>query len=156
MTEQEQKAKAAAEAVAEMNKKVGFDVPLAYAALNAVVINEQTDMGEIPMFEHRCDIAALVEIIAFGHGGTLTLDAVADVCNACVAYGWHWAREGKSLLRDAAVESEIGDYVDARRDMLVEAKAQRKDALRRGFEAIGKAVAKAEKNIKLQREMNRK
>jgi len=99
------------EAVEAMNKKVGYDVPLCYATLNTIVINEEKDMGEIPLIEKRTAMAVIAEVIANTHGGRLTLDAVADIMQACIAYGWHWAREGESLLRSEYIEARLKEFL---------------------------------------------
>ena len=48
MTPKEKQAKA----VEEMSARVGYDVPLCFATLNTIVINEETDMGEMPLTEY--------------------------------------------------------------------------------------------------------
>ena len=154
MTEQQQKQQ---EAVEAMNKKVGYDVPLCYATLNTIVINEETDMGEIPLIEKRTAMAVIAEVIANTHGGRLTLDAVADIMQACIAYGWHWAREGESLLRSESVRTEIMDYLrDRMPQMPLDEYTRRKEGLERGFEELRKVVEKVEHGIRLQRQMKSK
>ena len=151
MTDQQQKQQ---EAVEAMNKKVGYDVPLCYATLNTIVINEETDMGEIPLIEKRTAMAVIAEVIANTHGGRLTLDAVADIMQACIAYGWHWAREDESMLRSESVRKEIMDYLRDRADkMPLTEYTKRKEGLERGFEELRKVVEKVEHGIRLQRQM---
>jgi len=148
MTDQQQKQR---EAVEAMNKKVGYDVPLCYATLNTIVINEETDMGEIPLIEKRTAMAVIAEVIANTHGGRLTLDAVADIMQACIAYGWHWAREGESLLRSESVRTEIMDYLrDRMPQMPLGEYTRRKEGLERGFAELRKVVEKVEHGIRLQ------
>jgi hypothetical protein len=154
MTDQQQKQQ---EAVEAMNKKVGYDVPLCYATLNTIVVNEETDMGEIPLIEKRTAMAVIAEVIANTHGGRLTLDAVADIMQACIAYGWHWAREGESMLRSESVRTEIMDYLrDRMPQMPLDEYTRRKEGLERGFEELRKVVEKVEKGMRLQAQMKQK
>jgi type IV secretory pathway ATPase VirB11/archaellum biosynthesis ATPase len=151
MTQQQQKRQ---EAVEAMNKKVGYDVPLCYATLNTIVINEETDMGEIPLIEKRTAMAVIAEVIANMHGGRLTLDAVADIMQSAIAYGWHWAREGESMLRSESVRTEIMDYLrDRMPQMPLDEYTRRKEGLERGFEELRKVVEKVEHGIRLQRQL---
>lgn len=153
MTPKEKQAKA----VEEMNARVGYDVPLCFATLNTIVINEETDMGEIPLIEKRTAMAVVCEVIANAHGGVVTLDAVADICQAMVAYGWHWAREGESLLRSESVRKEIMDYLRDRADkMPLTEYTKRKEGLERGFAELAKVVEKVEKGMRLQAQMKQK
>lgn len=150
MTEQQKKQQ---EAVEAMNKKVGYDVPLCYATLNTIVINEETDMN-IPLIEKRTAMAVIAEVIANSHGGRLTLDVVADIMQAAIAYGWHWAIEGRSLLRSESVQTEIMDYLrDRMPQMPLTEYTKRKDGLERGFAELRKVVEKVEKGMKLQAAM---
>lgn len=150
MTDQQKKQQ---EAVEAMNKKVGYDIPLCYATLNTVVINEETDM-DIPLIEKRTAMAVIAEVIANTHGGVLTLDAVADIMQASIAYGWHWAREGESMLRSESVRTEIMDYLrDRMPQMPLDEYTRRKEGLERGFAELRKVVEKVEHGIRLQRQM---
>lgn len=151
MTEQQQKQQ---EAVEAMNKKVGYNIPLCFATLNTIVINEEKDMGEIPLIEKQTAMAVIAEVIANTRGGRLTLDAVADIMQACIAYGWHWAREGESLLRSESVQTEIMDYLrDRMPQMPLTEYTKRKEGLERGFAELRKVVEKVEHGIRLQRQM---
>jgi len=153
MTEQQKKQQ---EAVEAMNKKVGYDVPLCYATLNTIVINEETDMN-IPLIEKRTAMAVIAEVIVNSHGGRLTLDVVADIMQAAIAYGWHWAIEGRSLLRSESVQTEIMDYLRDRADkMPLTEYTKRKEGLERGFAELAKVVEKVEKGMKLQAAMKQK
>ena len=153
MTEKEKQSKA----VEEMNARVGYDVPLCFATLNTIVINEETDMGEIPLIEKRTAMAVVCEVIANAHGGVVTLDAVADICQAMIAYGWHWAREGESMLRSESVRKEIMDYLrDRMTKMPIDEYIRRKEGLERGFAELAKVVEKVEKGMRLQAQMKQK
>lgn len=150
MTPKEKQAKA----VEEMNARVGYNVPLCFATLNTIVINEETDMGEIPLIEKRTAMAVVCEVIANAHGGVVTLDAVADICQAMIAYGWHWAREGESLLRSESVRKEIMDYLESKAcTMPLPKYVERKEGLERGFAELAKVVEKVEKGMRLQRQL---
>ena len=138
----------------EMNARVSYDVPLCFATLNTIVINEETDMGEIPLIEKRTAMAVIAEVIANAHGGVVTLDAVADICQAMIAYGWHWAREGESMLRSESVRKEIMDYLRDRMTKIpIDEYIRRKEGLERGFAELAKVVEKVEKGIRLQRQL---
>ena len=149
MTEKEKQAKA----VEEMNARVGYDVPLCFATLNTIVINEETDM-DIPLIEKRTAMAVVCEVIANAHGGVVTLDAVADICQAMIAYGWHWAREGESMLRSESVRKEIMDYLrDRAAKMPLTEYTKRKEGLERGFAELAKVVEKVEKGMRMQAQL---
>ena len=153
MTPKEKQAKA----VEEMNARVGYQVPLCFATLNTIVINTERKMGEIPLIEKRTAMAVVCEVIANAHGGVVTLDAVADICQACIAYGWHWAREGESMLRSESVRKEIMDYLRDRADkMPLTEYTKRKEGLERGFAELAKVVEKVEKGMRLQAQMKSK
>ena len=127
----------------EMNARVGYDVPLCFTTLNTIVINTERKMGEIPLIEKRTAMAVVCEVIANAHDGVVTLDAVADICQACIAYGWHWAREGESMLRSESVRKEIMDYLRDRADkMPLTEYTKRKEGLERGFAELAKVVEK--------------
>ena len=143
MTPKEKQAKA----VEEMNAKAGYDIPVAFATLRTEVINEQKKMGDMPFIESQADITAMIDIIALGHGAVVSPQAVADMCNACVAYGWHYAKCGESMIRSNMVKDEILAFIDGRADMLVEEKATRKEALLRGIGSIVTAIQKATSRV---------
>lgn len=152
MTPKEKQAKA----VEEMNARVGYNVPLCFATLNTIVINEEADM-DIPLIEKRTVMAVVCEVIANAHGGVVTMDAVADICQAMIAYGWHRAREGESLLRSESVRKEIMDYLRDRADKMPLTKyVERKEGLERGFAELAKVVEKTEKGMKLQAQLKQK
>ena len=70
------KMEAAKAALEKANKEAGYDVPLAFAALNAAVVNEQTtyDFG---MFAGKADIATIADIMLRGLGGKVDSNTLA-------------------------------------------------------------------------------
>lgn len=136
------------------NKQAGYDIPLCFATLNTIVINTERKMGEIPLIEKRTAMAVIAEVIANAHGGVVTLDAVADIMQAAIAYGWHWAREGESMLRSESVRKEIMDYLRDRADKIpLTEYTKRKEGLERGFAELAKVVEKVEKGMRLQAQL---
>ena len=152
MTEQKEKAKTVEETVEKVNREAGYNVPLAFAALNAAVVNEQTtyDFG---MFAGKADIATIADIMLRGLGGKVDSNTLALLMETAMAYGWHWATEGESLLRSDKVKAEINDFVDNNPGLTVQEKVDRKKGLEMGFAAIKKAVEKTEGRMKLQKAM---
>ena len=146
----EGKAAARAAALEKVNKEAGYDVPLAFAALNAAVINEQStyDFG---MFAGKVDIATIADVMVRGLGGRIDSNTLAMLMETAMAYGWHWATEGESILRSDKVLAEINDFVDNNPKLLVQAKVERKKGLELGFEAIRKAVEKTEGRMRMQK-----
>ena len=146
------KMEAAKAALEKANKEAGYDVPLAFAALNAAVVNEQTtyDFG---MFAGKADIATIADIMLRGLGGKVDSNTLAMLMETAMAYGWHWATEGESLLRSDKVKAEINDFVDNNPGLTVQEKVDRKKGLELGFAAIKKAVEKTEGRLRLQREV---
>lgn len=146
----EGKAAARAAALEKVNKEAGYDVPLAFAALNAAVINEQStyDFG---MFAGKVDIATIADVMVRGLGGRIDSNTLAMLMETAMAYGWHWATEGESMLRSDKVLAEINDFVDNNPKLLVQAKVERKKGLELGFEAIRKAVEKTEGRMRMQK-----
>ena len=139
-------------ALAKANKEAGYDIPLAFAALNAITIQGQREQ-QIPLFENQCDFAAAVDVVI--RGGTLNDDGLAMLLNFAVAYGWHYAKEGESLVRSEAVKEKIMAFVDANEKIPIVEKGQRKEAIGKGYEAMRKALERATSRLRLQREMKR-
>jgi len=143
------KSVAMAAALEKANMEAGYDIPLAFAALNAITIQEQTDM-RIPIFESQCDLTAMVDVVIRGSGGTLNDNGLAMLLNFAVAYGWHYAKSGESLVRSEAVLDKIMDWVDVSAKIPIAEKPQRKEAICKGFDALGNAVKRAIGKLRLQ------
>lgn len=150
----EGKAAAMAAALVKANKEAGYDIPLAFAALNAITIQGQTE-ETMPLFESQCDLTAAVDVVMRASGGTLNDDGLAMLLNLAVAYGWHYAQEGESLLRSEGVKETILAFVDKNEKILIAEKSERKKAIGRGCEAMKGAIDRAESRLRLQREMKR-
>ena len=146
----EGKAAAMAAALAKANKEAGYDIPLAFAALNAITIQGQTE-ETMPLFESQCDLTAAVDVVMRASGGTLNDNGLAMLLNLAVAYGWHYAKEGESLLRSEGVKSAILAFVDKNEKTLVDEKVERKKAIGRGYEAMKGAIDRAASRMKMQR-----
>ena len=138
------------EAIKKVNEAAGYDVPLAFAALNAAVINEQTTF-DFGLFAGRADIATMADIVVRGRGNKIDSNTLAMLMETAMAYGWHWATESESMLRSDKVQKEIAEFVDTNQKLTVAEKVERKDGLERGFAAIRKAVEKTESRMKLQK-----
>ena len=132
------------------NKQAGYDIPLAFAALNAITIQGQM-AEEIPLFESQCDLGAAVDVVMRANGGTLNDNGLAMLLNLAVAYGWHYAKEGESLLRSGDVEAKILGFVDKNDKILITEKNQRKTAIIKGYEALSGAIERATARLKMQR-----
>ena len=146
------KAAAMAAALAKANKEAGYDIPLAFAALNAITIQGQT--GEtMPLFESQCDLTAAVDVVMRASGGALNNEGMAMLLNFAMAYGWHYAQDGESLLRSEGVKSAILAFVDRNEKTLLEERIERKKAIGRGYEAMKGAIDRAASRLRLQREM---
>ena len=144
------KAAAMAAALAKANKEAGYDIPLAFAALNAITIQGQTE-ETMPLFESQCDLTAAVDVVMRASGGALNDNGLAMLLNLAVAYGWHYAQEGESLLRSEGVKSAILAFVDKNDKMLIAEKGERKEAIGRGYEALKGAIERATARLKIQR-----
>jgi len=148
----EGKAAAMAAALAKANKEAGYDIPLAFAALNAITIQGQTE-ETMPLFESQCDLTAAVDVVMRASGGALNNEGMAMLLNFAMAYGWHYAKEGESLLRSEGVKEKILAFVDKNEKTLVDEKVERKKAIGRGYEAMKGAIDRAASRLRLQREM---
>ena len=146
------KAAAMAAALAKANKEAGYDIPLAFAALNAITIQGQTE-ETMPLFESQCDLTAAVDVVMRASGGALNDNGLAMLLNLAVAYGWHYAKEGESLLRSEGVKEKILAFVDKNDKMLIAEKGERKEAIGRGYEALKGAIERSTARLRLQREM---
>jgi len=134
------------------NKQAGYDIPLAFAALNAITIQGQTE-ETMPLFESQCDLTAAEDVVMRASGGALNNEGMAMLLNFAMAYGWHYAQEGESLLRSEGVKEKILAFVDKNEKTLVDEKVERKKAIGRGYEAMKGAIERAASRLRLQREM---
>ncbi len=148
----EKEAAAMAAALEKANKEAGYDIPLAFAALNAITIQGQTE-ETMPLFESQCDLTAAVDVVMRASGGALNNEGMAMLLNFAMAYGWHYAQEGESLLRSEGVKEKILAFVDNNDKVPIVEKAQRKEAIARGYEAMKGAIERATARLRLQREM---
>ena len=148
------KAAAMAAALAKANKEAGYDIPLAFAALNAIAVRGQTE-ETMPLFESQCDLTAAVDVVMRANGGTLNDEGLAMLLNFAMAYGWHYAKEGESLLRSEGEKETILAFVDKNEKTLVDEKVERKKAIGRGYEALKGAIERATARLRMQREMRR-
>ena len=148
----EGKAAAMAAALAKANKEAGYDIPLAFAALNAITIQGQTE-ETMPLFESQCDLTAAVDVVMRASGGTLNDEGLAMLLNLAVAYGWHYAQEGESLLRSEGVKETILAFVDKNDKVPIVEKGERKKAIGRGYEALKGAIERVTSRLKMQRAM---
>ena len=105
----------------------------------------------MPLFESQCDLTAAVDVVMRATSGTLNDDGLAMLLNMAVAYGWHYAKEGESLLRSEGVEAKILSFVDRNDKILIAEKNQRKTAIMKGYEALKGAIERATSRLKMQR-----
>ena len=148
----EGKAAVMAATLEKANKEAGYDIPLAFAALNAITIQGQTEQ-RMPLFESQCDLTAAVDVVMRASGGTLNDNGLAMLLNFAVSYGWHYAKEGESLVRSEAVKTQIMAFVNANEKIPIVEKGQRKEAIGKGYEALKEALERATGRLKLQRAM---
>lgn len=139
-----------AAALAKANKEAGYDIPLAFAALNAITIQGQSK-ETMPLFESQCDLTAAVDMVMRANGGTLNDEGLAMLLNLAVAYGWHYAEEGESLLRSEDVKATILAFVDKNDKVPIVEKGERKKAIGKGYEALKGAIERATSRLKMQR-----
>lgn len=135
----ENKAAGESDAVEKVNKQAGYDVPTAYALLNVLKTQELAE-NNMPPFESSCDLMAALDAVMRGSGGKLDSEGLAFLLNLAVAYGWHYAKEGESLMRSNKAKDKILAHVDANEKLTVEEKAVRKESIMRGYEAMIKAI----------------
>ena len=150
----EKEAAAMAAALEKANKEAGYDIPLAFAALNAITIQGQTE-ETMPLFESQCDLTAAVDVVMRASGGALNDEGLAMLLNLAVAYGWHYAEAGESLLRSGDVEAKILGFVDRNEKILIAEKSERKKAIGRGYKALMGAIGRATERLKMQRAVTR-
>ena len=134
-------------AIEKANKEAGYDIVMAFAALNAVTIQGQTE-EDMPLFLSQCDLTAAVDVMMRGFGGKLGDNWLTGLMNFAVAYGWHYAKTGESLVRSEDVRDELVAYIDGNEKMLIEEKARRKDAVLKGWKALQEAVKVATERMK--------
>ena len=144
------KVAAMAAVLEKANWEAGYDIPLAFAALNAITIQGQTE-ETMPLFESQCDLTAAVDVVMRASGGTLNNEGLAMLLNLAVAYGWHYAEAGESLLRSEWVKETILAFVDKNEKILIAEKGERKKAIGRGYEALKGAIERATSRLKMQR-----
>ena len=89
------KMEAAKAALEKANKEAGYDVPLAFAALNTVIINAQMRM-DFPRFERETAAATIADVVVRAYGGKLDVNAIGTIVEAGIAYGWHRAIFGEN------------------------------------------------------------
>lgn len=126
-------------AVEKMNKEAGYDVPLTYALLNVLKTQELAG-SKMPPFESSCDLMAALDAVMRSSGGKLDSKGLAFLLNLAVVYGWHYAKEGESLMRSNKAKDKMLAYIDANERLTVEEKAVRKESIMRGYEAMIKAI----------------
>ena len=134
-------------AIEKANKEAGYDIAMAFAALNAVTIQGQTE-EDMPLFLSQCDLTAAVDVMMRGFGGKLGDNWLTGLMNFAVAYGYHYAKTGESLVRSEDVRDELVAYIDGNEKMLIEEKARRKDAVLKGWKALQEAVKVATERMK--------
>ena len=134
-------------AIEKANKEAGYDIAMAFAALNAVTIQGQTE-EDMPLFLSQCDLTAAVDVMMRGFGGKLGDNWLTGLMNFAVAYGWHYAKTGESLVRSEDVRDKLVAYIDGNEKMLIEEKARRKDAVLKGWKALQEAVKVATERMK--------
>lgn len=150
----EGKAAAMAAALEKANREAGYDIPLAFAALNAITIQGQREQL-IPQFESQCDFGAVIDVVMRANGCTLNEDELVLLLNFAIAYGWHYAKEGASLLRSEAVKEKLLAFVDANEKIPIVEKGQRKEAIGKGYKAMENAIERSTGRLKLQRELKK-
>lgn len=138
--------------VEEINKMAGYNLPLAYAALEAAVVNEEKYM-KFSRLKAKVDIAAIADVVVRARGNKVDSDTLATLMNTAVAYGWHWAMENESLLRSTAVLDEICEFVDSTEKLTKAQREERKKAIALGFSALTKATERMLARIKSVRQM---
>ena len=142
-------------AVEKANKEAGYDIAMAFAALNAVTIHGQSK-EKMPLFASQCDLTAAVDVMMRGFGGNLGDNWLTALLNFAVAYGYYYAETGESLVRSEEVRDSLLSFVDNNPKLLVDERVKRKDAVVRGWDALGKAVEVAEKRMKTVRAMGKR
>ena len=138
--------------IEEVNKGAGYDVARAFGALNAALVSEEATM-DFEMFKCRVDIATMADVVIFGNGGRIDGDTVAMLMNVGLAYGWHWATKGESLVRSKKVRENIEEFLNSNPSLTVNERLERKRAMEQGFEAMAMAVEKVEAKTKIARTM---
>lgn len=143
-----------AAALEKANKEAGYDIPLAFAALNTVIINEQVRC-EIPMFERQVDASAVADVVLRANDNKLDVKAIGMLIEFGMVYGWHRALHGESILKSGDVLNQLMEFIDKSDKLTIEEKVQRKKGINLGYIALQNAVKKVEGVAKLQRELKR-
>lgn len=138
--------------IEEVNKGARYDVARAFGALNAALVSEEATM-DFEMFKCRVDMATMADVVVFGCGGRINSNTVAMLMNVALAYGWHWATEGESLVRGKKVRENIEEFLNSNSSLTVNERLKRKRAMEQGFEALAMAVEKIEAKMKIARTM---
>lgn len=136
-------------AIEAVNKRAGFDVPTAFAALNTMKVYVESKINNFPLFERQVDMGTISNVFVSATGGRFDGTTLAMLVETCVCYGYWLKSTGLSMLRTGFVRDGIRDFVDSDSKMLVEEKVKRKEAIERGFAAIDAARTKTEAGIKL-------
>lgn len=136
-------------AIEKMNKEAGYDVPLAYATLIAIGLNVQkNEKMQIP--ETQADLSAMADI-ALRYNGGLNNQTLSNLISLAVAYGWHYATKGESMLRSNGIRKDLENFIDSDSKLLVERKVERKKALALGCKAINDAYMRIMERISLKK-----
>lgn len=134
-------------AVERMNKEAGYDVPSAFATMNAMLIQEVARIG-MPEWEKKVDMATAVDVVVRAHGGQMTPDGVWMLLDFAMSYGWMQAQENVSLWKNEAVMNDLLAYISQDQKRTVEQNIARKEGLLHGFKALAEARNATEKKLK--------
>lgn len=134
-------------AVERMNREAGYDVPSAFATLNAMLIQEVSRMA-LPGWEKKVDMATAVDVVVRAHGGQMTPDGVWMLLDFATAYGWMMAQEDVSLWKNEGVKNDLLAYIDRDQTHTIEQNLTRKEGLLHGFKALAEARMATEKALR--------
>lgn len=134
-------------AVERMNAEAGYDVPVAFATMNAMLIQEVSRIA-LPEWEKKVDLATAVDVVVRAHGGQLTPDGVWMLLDFALAYGWMMVQEEVSLWANEAVKNDLLAYIEQNKTRTVEQNLLRKESLLRGFKALAEARMATEKKLR--------
>lgn len=127
-------------AIEKMKKEAGYDVPLAYAALSVIGLNVQKS-ETMKMPDTQADLSAMADIV-LRYKGVLDNQTLSYLISLAVAYGWHYAKNGESMLRSANMLRELEKFIDSDSKILVEKKIEHKKGLVLGCKAVNDACAR--------------
>ena len=144
------KMEAAKAALEKANKEAGYDVPLAFAALNTVIINAQMRM-DFPRFERETAAATIADVVVRAYGGKLDVNAIGTIVEAGIAYGWHRAMFGENPFSSGRVLDQLIEFINKNEKMTIEEKMTKKEGMNQGYIALQNAVKKTESVAKLHR-----